>query len=104
MIAQRPPPPHPRQTKNSANASKKSLKNTNYTPPAVRHPTRKPESVPNTPWPAVGPKMQILSHYSKDELLIYWSPELSAIYPNLYEEVSPGTYICLFEKKDILFI
>ena len=73
-------------------------------PPAVRQPTRKPEPAPDTLRPGASPKTQISSYNFKDELLMHSSFELSVIYLNLYEEVSPGIHICLFEKKDILFI
>ena len=42
MIAQRP-------HENPANTGRKLPKNRSYIPPAVRHPTRKPELAPNTP-------------------------------------------------------
>ena len=48
----------PRQKKNFANSSKKVSKNSHGTLPAVRHPTRKPELVPNIPQPPAASPQQ----------------------------------------------
>ena len=54
MIAQCPAPP--RQNKNPANTSKKTPKNSDQTPPALRHPTRRLEPNPNALSPTAAPK------------------------------------------------
>ena len=48
-ITQRPAPP--RQNKKFASTSKRAQKNSDQTRPAVRHPSRKLEPVPNIPQP-----------------------------------------------------
>ena len=47
---------------------------------------------------------RILCKNLKDEIFTYSLFGFSVIYLILYEEVSLGIYVWLFEKKDILFI
>ena len=65
-MAQCPAPPPPtRQNKNSASTSKKAPKNSDYTPPAAGHPTRKLEPASDIPQPIVrdpGAKMPYHMH------------------------------------------
>ena len=46
----------------------------------------------------------IFCYYFKEESFTYSCFELSVIYLILYEEVSLGLHVWLFENKDILFI
>ena len=55
MVAQ--PPAPPRQNESLADTGRKLLNNRHETSPAVRHPTRKTELVPNIPRATAGPPM-----------------------------------------------